>query len=136
MHHRTSADGPVRSLPGQFCRSRGALHSAPARSAAGAVGLRPAPTRREEGSDVPTWTQAARPQEERRQPRQAPQRLRVRPPCWARRALASGGGQGGPFHYAVGRSAGSSLVTVSTVARSTRTWVPSSSKDTVVSCTL
>src|SRR5215218_11370140 len=45
----------------------------PARKDPGASAGPPAP--REEGSDVQAWTQAARPQEERRQPRQAAERL-------------------------------------------------------------
>src|SRR5687768_2141785 len=66
----------VRGLPGQLGGPGDAAHDtcalSPARDTRVIAGP-PAP--REEGSDVQAWTQAALPQEERRQPRQAAERL-------------------------------------------------------------
>jgi len=63
LHRQLGGSGDAAHVP---CAVR------PAREGEGPAGP-PAP--REEGSDVQTWTQAALPQEERRQPRQAAQRL-------------------------------------------------------------
>src|SRR5687768_876386 len=72
-------DRLVRGLPGQLGGPGDAAHDtcalSPVRDTRVSAGP-PAP--REEGSDVQAWTQAALPQEERRQPRQAAQRLRAR----------------------------------------------------------
>src|SRR3954454_6427371 len=93
--------------------------------------------------DVQAWTQAPHPQEERRQPRQAPQRLAGPPfpPRLARRGPLKGGrsrtssGRPASAQAGVGRSWLASRTT-SVVPRSPLTWVPSSSKVTVVSCIL
>src|SRR3954451_12747557 len=110
---------PVRGLPGQLGRAGDAAHvpcgPCLARKSEGPIGP-PAP--REEGSDVQAWTQAALPQEERRQPRQAPQRLRSA----GERPISA---------QEVGRS--SVPVRISVEIFSTLICVPSSSKETVVS---
>ena len=92
-HAVREPDRPVRGLPGQLGGPGDAAHDtcalSPARDTRVSAGP-PAP--REEGSDVQAWTQAALPQEERRQPRQAAQRLTCSAVTRAPRIRSGGGG--------------------------------------------